>query len=113
MRIEVTARRGPMSNVPIWTAFISENIKSRHWIQKSSSRDVRFTELQPYVFCDNYLPTRDARGRFEIKFTSRAGKAPIHFYPEKLLTGFSRRRWLYGRNRRAEAWRKMIRKVIG
>ena len=81
VRIEVTARRGPMAKVPIWTSFILNSIKSRYWVQKSSSRAVRFTELQPYVFCDNYLPTKDARGRFEILFTSRAGEhSPLmHF----------------------------------
>jgi hypothetical protein len=75
VRFEATARRGPMTKCPIWTAFVTSYIGSKTWMRRVSDRTVQLRELKPYVFCDNYRPNKGPTGKFELKFTSRSGNA--------------------------------------
>lgn len=70
VRLEASARRGPMVGTPIWTAFITEYIGSRRWIRKIAPNVLELEALRPYVFTDGYSPPK-VGGRFRLTFTHR------------------------------------------
>jgi len=74
VRLEASARRGPMKNTPIWTAFVTEYVGARQWMRRFNGRVLELGQLHPYVFCDSYQPPRSAEGSFQLRFTSAAGK---------------------------------------
>lgn len=73
VRFEASARRGPMRQCPIWTAFVTSYIGSRSWMKRVSANIVQLRDLKPYIFCSNYTPRRGATGKFELKFTTVEG----------------------------------------
>lgn len=74
VRFEVTARRGPLRTIPIWTAFVTKYIGHRSWMKREGPSTIQFGELHPYVFCDGYRVTRGASGRYQLTFTTPEGK---------------------------------------
>lgn len=70
VRFEVTARRGPLRTIPIWTAFVTKYIGHRSWMKREGPSTIQFGELHPYVFCDGYRVTRGASGRYQLTFTT-------------------------------------------
>jgi hypothetical protein len=70
VRLEASARRGPMVGTPIWTAFITEYIGSRHWLRRVALNVVELSSLRPFVFCHGYQPPQ-VGGRFRLTFTHR------------------------------------------
>jgi len=82
VRLEASARRGPMKNTPIWTAFVTEHVGSRQWMRRFNGRVLELSQLHPYVFCESYQPPRSAVGTFQLRFTSSAGKCQRASNPE-------------------------------
>jgi len=70
MRLEARARRGPFTQTPIWTAFISRHIYERGWITWIGKKVVQLGGLHPYVFCHGYVPPKGKNGQFRLQFTS-------------------------------------------
>ncbi|KAF2843271.1 hypothetical protein M501DRAFT_1012628 [Patellaria atrata CBS 101060] len=71
VRFETTPFRGRMKKIPIWTAFVTQYIGIRSWIERVDSKRVQLRELHPYIFCDNYKPPRNISGFFELNFKTR------------------------------------------
>lgn len=70
IRLEASPWRGPMVNTPIWTAFITEHVRSRRWARQVTTTVVELDPLKPYIFCHAYTPPRVAR-RSRLNFTTR------------------------------------------
>ncbi|KAF2852840.1 hypothetical protein T440DRAFT_20297 [Plenodomus tracheiphilus IPT5] len=70
VRFEVTARRGPLKMIPIWTAFVTQYIGHKGWMKRVGPATVQFGELHPYIFCDGYRVPRGPTGRYQLTFTT-------------------------------------------
>ncbi|CBX99815.1 hypothetical protein LEMA_P074040.1 [Plenodomus lingam JN3] len=70
VRFEVTARRGPLKTIPIWTAFVTQYIGHKGWMKRVGPATIQFGELHPYVFCDGYKPPKGSTGRYQLTFTT-------------------------------------------
>jgi hypothetical protein len=73
IRLEARARRGPFTTTPIWTAFITQLVRSQTWIKRISPKVLQLSGLYPYVFCHGYTPPRGKSGKFRLQFTSQKG----------------------------------------
>ncbi|KAK8191589.1 uncharacterized protein BKA78DRAFT_137333 [Phyllosticta capitalensis] len=70
IRFEGTSRHGRSKRTPIWTAFVSDLLRTRGWLHRLDNRTVEFSELHTYVFCNSFVPLRGRNGRHEVRFTS-------------------------------------------
>jgi len=70
VRFEATARRGPLKNIPIWTAFVGQYIGDRAWMKRVGGSTIQFGQLHPYVFCDGYRLPKGGTGRYQLTFTT-------------------------------------------
>ncbi|KAF1932911.1 uncharacterized protein M421DRAFT_54036 [Didymella exigua CBS 183.55] len=70
VRFEATPRRGPLKDVPIWTAFVTHFVGDRSWMKKVGSTTVVFRQLHPYVFCEGYKVPKALNGRHQLNFSS-------------------------------------------
>ncbi|MBE7181797.1 MAG: hypothetical protein INR71_11435 [Terriglobus roseus] len=70
VRLEASPLRGSMVRTPIWTAFITEYVRTSDWLRRRTRTVVELDELRPYVFCNNYTPPRGPNGRFQLDFTT-------------------------------------------
>lgn len=73
VRFEVTARRGPMKTVPIWTAFVTQYIGNPRWMKRVGQCTVQFRELHPYMFCEGYRLSKGNSGKYILTFTTPEG----------------------------------------
>lgn len=75
VRFEATPRRGPLKDVPIWTAFVTHFVGDRSWMKRvGASTTIVFRQLHPYVFCEGYKVPKSANGRYQLTFSSSQGK---------------------------------------
>ncbi|KAI8936850.1 hypothetical protein NX059_006087 [Plenodomus lindquistii] len=75
IRFEVTARRGPLKAIPIWTAFVTQYVGHKGWMKRVGPSTIQFGELHPYVFCDGYRVPKGPTGRYQLTFTTPEGTA--------------------------------------
>ncbi|KAK8212221.1 hypothetical protein IWZ01DRAFT_434110 [Phyllosticta capitalensis] len=75
IRFEGTSRHGRSKRTPIWTAFVSDLLRTRGWLHRLDNRTVEFSELHTYVFCNSFVPLRGRNGRHEVRFTSTSGRS--------------------------------------
>lgn len=57
---------------------VTRQASSPNWMKRASRKRVRLTEIQPYVFCQNYKHKNQRRGQsgaFEIAFLNEGGKS--------------------------------------
>ena len=76
VRLEASALRGPMTDVPLWTAFVTRYAHDPEWAQLETDSLVSLIALKPppYVFLSGYHPPR--RGNeYLLQFDTRSGKA--------------------------------------
>jgi hypothetical protein len=74
VRLESSARRGPMENVPLWTAFVTKYVNNGDvgWANWEGGALISLAALrpQPYVFLSGYHPLRNERGEYVLQFTN-------------------------------------------
>ncbi|KAL7627895.1 hypothetical protein AAE478_002090 [Parahypoxylon ruwenzoriense] len=78
-RLHAAIWEGKLRECPVWTAFVPQNVTTS-WLLRKSKRRVWLRDIQPYVFCEEYRPMHQRRGRmgaFEIKFEH--GEAATRF----------------------------------
>ncbi|KAI0388145.1 hypothetical protein F5Y04DRAFT_287015 [Hypomontagnella monticulosa] len=70
-RLHAAVWEGKLRACPVWTAFIPPNVSSS-WLVRKTKRRIWLREIQPYVFCEQYRPTHQRKGRsgsfFELSF---------------------------------------------
>ncbi|KAE8138675.1 hypothetical protein BDV38DRAFT_281972 [Aspergillus pseudotamarii] len=76
VRLQASMYRGEMKYVPVWTAFITQHMKSEGWIRLMPPTLVLLRELHKIVFnfSDN-SPQRTRDGEYVIQFTTDAVRA--------------------------------------
>jgi hypothetical protein len=96
VRFEVTARRGPLKTIPIWTAFVTQYIGHRGWMKRVGASTIQFGELQPYVFCEPYKVPKGPTGRYQLTFTTPEGRLNLQTSSETATDTAFRREVFYG-----------------
>ncbi|KAI1373694.1 hypothetical protein F4677DRAFT_215344 [Hypoxylon crocopeplum] len=69
-RLHAAVWEGKLRACPVWTAFIPPNVSSS-WLLRRTKRRIWLRDIQPYVFCEQYRPTHQRKGRvgaFELAF---------------------------------------------
>ena len=76
-RLEACALRGPMKDVPLWTAFVTRYAVDPDHVQRESGRVVSLAALRPapYVFLSGYTPVRNEIGEYIFQFASTDGES--------------------------------------
>lgn len=73
LRLHAAVWDGELVQCPVWTAFVTHQSTSPTWIKRVSRYKIRLTDVQLYVFCQDYRhqnQRRGAAGAFEICFVS-------------------------------------------
>lgn len=88
VRIEASALRGPMSDVPLWTAFITNHADDPHWAELEAGNLVSLVALRyaPYVFLRGYEPPRRGSREYILQFDNRRGMHARYWFFDQLLT---------------------------
>ena len=75
-RLEASALRGPMKDVPLWTAFVTKYAHDPDWAQFEGGGVVSLVAMKPppYVFLSGYSPPRDRNGQFILQFVTNNGE---------------------------------------
>ena len=76
VRLEASALRGPMSDVPLWTAFITHYANDPQWADLENGNVVSLVALRypPYVFLAGYEPPRRGPKEYILQFDTRRGR---------------------------------------
>ncbi|KAK0977405.1 hypothetical protein LTR91_013318 [Friedmanniomyces endolithicus] len=77
VRLEASAKRGPMQDVPIWTAFVTKYADDRDWPQYEGRGMISLAAVRPapYVFLPRYEPARNRAGEYVLQFTTSEGRS--------------------------------------
>ena len=77
VRLEASAKRGAMQDVPIWTAFVTRYAEDPDWPQYEGSGMVSLAAVKPrpYVFLPRYEPARNSAGEYVLQFMTSEGES--------------------------------------
>ena len=87
VRIEASAYRGPMEDVPLWTAFVTKYLGDQAWAELEGTTVVSLAALKPppYVFLTGYHPQK--RGNeYILQFDKSSGMCGLGLCLSLLLT---------------------------
>jgi hypothetical protein len=62
------------SRVPVWTAFITNYLRSPVWLTRAGPDIICLSELRRHIFSSEYVPEQTREGEHILKFTSDVGK---------------------------------------
>lgn len=76
VRLEASALRGPMKDVPLWTAFVTKYADDPDWAHFEGEGIVSFAAMKPppYVFLSGYAPPKDRLGQYILQFLTNDGE---------------------------------------
>ena len=76
LRLEASALRGPMKDVPLWTTFVNKYAHEPAWAEWEGSGVVSLAALKPppYVFLAGYEPLKNRNNEYVLQFTRNDGK---------------------------------------
>lgn len=80
VRLEASALRGPMKDVPLWTAFVTKYVGDADWAQFERGGVVSFAAIRPppYIFLAGYQPPKNDRDEYILQFTTIEGMPNVH-----------------------------------
>ena len=73
VRLHASAHTGGLKGKPIWTAFITRQIRMPEWASRDSERVVHLAELEHFIFSDDYNPPTTSKDAFELTFITTRG----------------------------------------
>ena len=59
--------------MPVWTAFITDLVNSPRWLTRPNRKVIHLTELDRYIFTDDYEQQLGPNGQHELCFLSSVG----------------------------------------
>ena len=97
VRLEASALRGPMKDVPLWTAFITKYAHDPEWAQFEIGGIVSLAAVKPppYVFLAGYELPKNRRGEHILQFTVLEGKTYSSPALSVVLIYWARRQSIY------------------
>lgn len=76
-RLQASVRTREFGNVPIWTAFITNQIRDAAWARRDGPRVVLLADLQQFIFTTDYSPQKAPTGEIELTFSDSRGTVPV------------------------------------
>ena len=76
VRLQASVHTGELERKPVWTAFVTSQIRVRGWVSQHGPNEVLLADLQQYVFVDEYDPQRTSTGEFKLIFPVIRGNTP-------------------------------------
>ena len=73
MRLQASVLSGKLKRRPIWTAFVTNQIRVPGWASWDSKKVVLLADLEQFIFINHYSPQRTSTGGFELTFIERRG----------------------------------------
>lgn len=73
IRLQASVLGGELERVPIWTAFITNQIHDPEWARHDSPSVILLAELQPFIFTTDYSPQKASTGEFKLAFVVSSG----------------------------------------
>ncbi|KAK4862161.1 hypothetical protein LT330_003299 [Penicillium expansum] len=72
VRLQASIHLGEMNYTPVWTAFVTHNLRKRSWLKLYDSKTVILRDTKPVVFMsmDEYTSPRTSQGHHVLEFTS-------------------------------------------
>ncbi|KAK3705402.1 hypothetical protein LTR37_013375 [Vermiconidia calcicola] len=76
VRLEAAALRGPMKDVPLWTAFVTRYANDPDWAHHEGGGVVSLIALRPppYVFLSGYEPPKNRSREYILQFQTTDGR---------------------------------------
>ncbi|KAL2854847.1 hypothetical protein BJY01DRAFT_25402 [Aspergillus pseudoustus] len=72
VRLQASVHRGEMKRSPVWTAFITEQVKSRGWIRMVESKVILLRDVRQTTFTSSdYSPPKTNRGQHKLEFCNQ------------------------------------------
>ena len=85
IRLHASVQTGDFKNIPIWTAFITHQVRAQGWAS-FSQKTVLIFDIQQFVFTTEYNPQKTSSGALELAFTESSGTMPTLVHLVSLLT---------------------------
>lgn len=76
VRLQASVLRGELKRKPVWTAFVTNQIRVPGWALRYGRREVLLADLQQFVFMDEYNPQRTSTDEFKLTFFEVEGTKP-------------------------------------
>ncbi|KAL3493648.1 hypothetical protein BJX62DRAFT_71212 [Aspergillus germanicus] len=71
VRLQASVHKGEMKRSPVWTAFITEQVKTHGWIRMIGPKVILLRELRQTIFTSSdYTPPKTNRGQHRLEFDS-------------------------------------------
>lgn len=74
-RLQASVLDGELERVPIWTAFITNQIRDPAWARRDGPGVVILADLQHFIFTTDYSPQKLSTGEFVLHFAIPSGTA--------------------------------------
>ncbi|KAJ6096205.1 hypothetical protein N7486_006951 [Penicillium sp. IBT 16267x] len=74
VRLQASVHKGTMDRTPVWTSFVTHQLKRRGWLKRLDSRTVVVRDLKLTILmsAEDYNPPTTSRGEHLLKFTTRS-----------------------------------------
>ena len=87
VRLQASVLRGELKRKPVWTAFVTTQIRVPGWASQHGPNKVLLADLDQHVFVDEYDPQRTSTGEFKLIFPLIGGNTPALVIKLCLLIG--------------------------
>ena len=81
VRLQAAVQTGELKRMPVWTAFITHQIRVPGWASRDIQRVVLLADIQQYIFTTDYVPQKTSSGAFKLTFIISSGIVAtlVHF----------------------------------
>ena len=73
VRLQASVLNGELERKPIWTAFITKQLRIPGWASRDGKRVVLPAELEQFVFTNDCSPQSISTGKFQLAFIISSG----------------------------------------
>ena len=75
-RLQASVLKGNLERTPVWTAFVTTQIRTPGWASRNSKRVV-LPDIEPFFFTNNYSASKTSKDKFELTFVDARGIALV------------------------------------
>lgn len=76
LRLQASVQTGAKKRTPVWTAFITHQLRAPAWASYGGPGAVVLADLQQFIFTTDYNPQRTSTGKAELAFIKTTGMTP-------------------------------------
>ena len=91
VRLQAAVHSGELERTPVWTAFITHQMRFPGWASRDRLRGVLLADIQQFVFTTDYNPQKTSSGAFRLTFITPSGTMATLVHLVILLTSLDAR----------------------